>query len=124
CCPTIVSSEHHIDQTLSQSAKMRDGNEGQNQSANIETIPGRPNGTTTEMKESEQGSLNLSGRARRDGGRPRTRAGRLDSGQGRSGEKLETLGSYPVQVVGRKQEPLSNLVRRRKTLNVSIGGIA
>ena len=46
-------------QTPSQSAKMRDGNEGQNQSANIEKIPGRPNGMTTETKESEQGSLNL-----------------------------------------------------------------
>ncbi len=46
-------------QTPSQSAKMRDGNEGQNQSANNEKIPGPPNGMTTEMKESEQGSLNL-----------------------------------------------------------------
>ena len=46
-------------QTPSQSAKLRDGNEGQNQSANNEKIPGRPNGRTTEMKESEQSSLDL-----------------------------------------------------------------
>src|SRR5262249_11431813 len=44
-------------QTPSQSAKMRDGSPSQ--SADNEKIPGRPNGMMTEMKEGEQGALDL-----------------------------------------------------------------
>jgi hypothetical protein len=50
------SSSQSLSQSSSQSSKMHDG---PNQTAGNSKIPGRPNGMMTDMKEAEQGALNL-----------------------------------------------------------------
>jgi len=53
-----AAEQAEANQTASQSAKMHDGQP--EQGAGNEKVPGRPSGMMTEMKEGEQGALNLS----------------------------------------------------------------